>query len=325
MSNKRTAVVNIENEDEYIKWCKSLKVDSKREDYVSLIIDHSKEIEKRKSMDKEKYKEYLPFEIQYKLKYERHREKRAVLNIDVSDKQSSRAYKFMNCFIEAIQSIGGYISVDTRNSDNTLIRFPYCTFECSLVEKRGKYRDVKPLETRSMRPSYEIIDTGKLIFKIYTTDSKGISHNEQIYDEESIQLKEQISDVFINLRPLYIDITKSNIETQRMREKEDEERYRKWELKWEEEKAETENKKQQELLRKQQSDIEQHIEKWNYINQIDTYILGIKTYAQTNQSEEKKEILIEYCDYVESLFNKNVFLNDIIKFTNEKIMRIDEN
>lgn len=325
MNNKRTAVVDIENEEKYIKWCKSLKVDSKREDYVSLIIDHSKEIEKRKSMDKEKYKEYLPFEIQYKLKYERHREKRAVLNIDVSQKQSSRAYKFMNCFIEAVQAIGGHVNADTRNNDNTVIKFPHCIFECFLAERRGKYRDIKPSETKSMRPSYEIVDTGKLIFKIYTTDKNGIQHNEYIYDEDKMLLKEQISDIFINLRPLYIDITKANINTQRMREKEDEERYRKWELKWEEEKVEKENKKQQELLEKQQSDIEQHIKKWNYINQIDTYILEMRTYAQTNQSEEKKEILVGYCDYVESLFSKNEFLNDIIKFANKKIIRIDEN
>ena len=195
MNNKRTALVNIENEDEYIKWCKSLKVDTKREDYVLLIIDHYKEIEERKSMDKEKYKEYLPFSIQYKLKYNRRREKKAVLNIDVSDKQRSRAYKFMNCFIEAIQAIGGYVSVDFRNDDNTMVGFPYCTFECSLVEKRGKYRDVKPLDTKSMRPSYDIVDTGKLLFRIYTKDKKGVIQNELIYDEEETPLKDQISDI----------------------------------------------------------------------------------------------------------------------------------
>jgi len=313
MNNKSDAKINIENEDEYLKWCKGLKVDFKGDNYVQLIIDHNKEIENRKLKVKEKYKEYLPFDIQYKLKYERHYEKRAVLNIDVSDKQSNRAYKFMNCFIEAVQAIGGYISVDFRNSDNTVIKFPYCTFECSLVEKRGKFRDVKPLENKSMRPSYDIVDTGKLIFKIFAVDKNGKPYDEFVYDEEKVPLKEQIADIFINIRPIYIDITKSSIEIESKQEKETEERNRQWVLEWEEEKAEKERRKQQEIREKQQSTILNHMDKFYQIIKVEKYITEFLNYAD-QQPESIKVLIKQYCDYAKGLFDKNEIYSEIIEF-----------
>jgi hypothetical protein len=313
MSNKSIAVLNIEDENEYLKWCKSLKVDSKVDNYIQLIIDHSKEIEKRKSREKEKYKEYLPFEIQYRLKYERYTEKRAVLNIDVSNKQSNRAYKFMNCFIEAVQAIGGNVSVDFRNSDNTVIRFPYCTFECSLVEKRGKYRDVKPKEIKSMRPSYDIVETGKLIFNIFVVDKNGKPYNEFIYDEEKVPLNEQIANVFINLRPIYINVTNSNIEIERKKEKEAEDRNRQWELEWEEEKVEKERKKQHEIREKQQSIIVNHMDKFYQIIKVEKYVGDLLDFAE----QQPESILVpikQYCEYAKGLFDEKDLLLNIIEF-----------
>lgn len=314
MNNKSIAKVNIENEEEYLKWCKSLKVDFKTNDYVALIIDHSKEIEKRNLRKNEKYKEYLPFEIQCKLNYKRYPDKRAVLNIDVSNKQGNRAYKFMNCFIEAIQAIGGYVCVDYHANDNTVIRFSYCTFECSLTEKRGRYRDFKPVEIKTMKPSYEIIDTGKLIFKIAAIDKNQKSFNEIVYDEDKKPLHEQIRDIFVDFRPIYIDITKNNIEIESIKEKEADERNRQWLLEREKEKAEKESKEQQEIREKRQNTIELHIKKWEYLNKIETYISEITKYAE-KKPEDKKEQINIYCNYIKTLFNKDEFFDDIDKFT----------
>lgn len=304
--------VNIENEEEYIKWCRSLKSEFKGNPYNELINRHSSEIEKRKAKEKEKYKEYLPFSVQYKLKYERYPTKSAVLNIDVSDKQRNRAYIFMNCFMEAVQALGGYVSVDQLNGDNTVIRFPHCTFECSLVEKRGKYRDIKPEGITTMRPSYDTIDTGKLIFKIYILNKDGKQQNEIIYDEEHLPLKDQITDIFINIRPVLIEISQRNIEAERILE----EKYEERKLQWEKEEEEKEREKQYEIREKQQKIIMQHIEKWKHIEHIKDYVADIRYYAE-QQSDTIKEPMEQYCDYVMELFNKNELYSDILKFTEE--------
>lgn len=309
--------VNIENEEEYKKWCKSLKVELKENNYVTLIIDHSNEIEKRKAKEKGKFKEYLPFEIQYRLKYDRYPEKKVVLNIDVSDKQRTRAYIFMNCFIEAVQALGGFVSVDFRNNDNTTIRFPYCTFECSLSEKRGKFRDVKAEGIKTMRPSYDLVDTGKLEFKIYAVNKDGKHQNELIFDEEKNMIKNQIGDIFINLRPIYLEISKMNIEAERIREEESEIRNRQWGAKWEKEKEEEKRKKQQELRMKHQSEIEHHMEKWKHIKEIEAYVADISSYAEL-QPDSIKKPMKQYCDYVEKLFDKNEFFSNIIEFARNK-------
>lgn len=55
------------------------------------------------------------------MKYERHPENSAVLNIDVTDEHRNRAYKFIHYFIEMVQAIiRGTVLVDSRNNDNTV-------------------------------------------------------------------------------------------------------------------------------------------------------------------------------------------------------------
>src|SRR5690554_5975533 len=120
-----TQKINIENEEEYFKWCKNIKVDEKINMFNPLINKHNSEIETRKAKEKNKFKDYLPFSVQYRLKYERYQDKSAVLNIDVSVEHRNRAYRFMHCFIEMVQALGGSVFVDSGNSDNTVIRFPY--------------------------------------------------------------------------------------------------------------------------------------------------------------------------------------------------------
>lgn len=207
-----TQKVNIENEEEYIKWCKSIRVDPKINLFNPLINKHNSEMKIRKAKEQNKFKTYLPFSIQYGLKYERHPENSAVLNIDVSDEHRNRAYRFMHCFIEVIQALGGSIFVDSRNNDNTMIKFPYGTLECSLIEKKDKYRDVKLKGTKTMRPLYDSISTGKFVFKIYTANRGVKQQDEIVYDEEKLSLNDQIIDIFIAIRPILIDLIKESVE-----------------------------------------------------------------------------------------------------------------
>ncbi|TCK89124.1 hypothetical protein EDC19_2539 [Natranaerovirga hydrolytica] len=305
-----TQKVNIENEEEYIKWCRSIAVDTKINQFNPLINKHNSEIEIRKAKEKNKFKDYLPFSVQYRLKYERHSENSAVLNIDVSDEHRNRAYRFMHCFIEMIQALGGTVFVDSRNNDNIVIRFPYGTFECSLVEKRGKYRDIKLKDTKTMRPLYDTINTGKFIFKIYTVN-KGVKQQDEIvYDEENLSLNDQVADMFIAIRPILIDLIKESIELENKQEKEYEQR----KLKWEKEKKEEEQKKQKENKIKQQSIISKHIEKWEQLKSIEAYVNEIKSYGEGHADGEVKELIEKYCDYVLGIFDKNDFYIDIIEF-----------
>lgn len=302
--------VKIENEEEYIKWCKSIKVEAKINQFNPLINKHNSEIEIRKVKEKNKFKDYLPFSVQYRLNYERHPENSAVLNIDVSDEQRNRAYIFMHCFIEMVQALGGSVTVDYRNDDNTVIRFPYCTFECSLVEKRGKYRDIKLKDTKTMRPLYDSINTGKFIFKIYTVKRSVNQQEELVYDEENLSLNNQIADIFIAIRPILIDLIKESIEI----EKKQEEKYEQRKLKREKKEKEEEQKKQKENKIKQQSIIVKHIEKWEQLKFIETYVNEIKSYGEGHADDEVKELIERYCDYVLVMFDKNDFYIDIIEF-----------
>jgi len=59
--------VNIENDDDYEKWSKHLNVHLIGNQYNSLIDEHNKKIEKRHLHEKEKYKDYMSYELQYKL------------------------------------------------------------------------------------------------------------------------------------------------------------------------------------------------------------------------------------------------------------------
>lgn len=314
-----TQKINIENEEEYFKWCKSIKVDEKINLFNPLINKHNSEVEIRKAKEKNKFKDYLPFNIQYRLKYERYQDKSAVLNIDVSDEHRNRAYRFMHCFIEMVQALGGTVFVDSRNNDNTVIRLSYGTLECSLVEKRGKYRDIKLKDKKTMRPLYDSINTGKFIFKIYTVKRSANQQEELFYDEESLSLNDQITDIFISIRPILIDLIKEDMEI----EKKQEEEYEQRKLRWEEKEKEEEQKKQKENKIKQQSIIVKHIQKLEQLKSIEAYVNEIKSYGEGHADDEVKELIEKYCDYVLAMLDKNDFYIDIIEFI-KQIKNIDD-
>ena len=307
--------INIENEEEYTKWCQNIKVDEKINMFNPLINKHNSEFEIRKAKEKNKFKDYLPFSVQYRFKHERYQDKSAVLNIDVSDEHRNRAYRFMHCFIEMVQVLGGTVFVDSRNSDNTVIRFPYGTLECSLVEKRGKYRDVKLKDAKTMRPLYDTINTGKLIFKIHTVKSSSKQQEEIVFDEENLSLNNQIADIFIAIRPILIDLFKESMEI----EKKQEEEYEQIKLRWEEKEKAEEKKKQKENKIKQQSIIVKHIEKWEQLKSIETYVNEIKSYGEVHADDEAKDLIEKYCDYVLNMFDKNDFYIDIVEFIQQTV------
>lgn len=308
--------VIIENDDEYEKWCKHLNVHLIGNYYNSLIDEHNKEIEKRRLHEKEKYKDYMSYELQYRLKYTKYQGSRPVLNIEVSDKQRTRAYTFMDYFIEAIQAVGGSISVENRNNDNTIIKFPYCTLECSLLETKCRYKDLKPTDVKTMKPFYDMVDSGKLEFRIYSINKGKDKLFELTYKEDINALKDQIKDIFIDLRAVLIEISNKNREAKRLEDEAYAERNRKWEIQQQREKEEAEQKKLQELRIKHQEVVQKHIEKWEHINEVESYLSDIRLFA-AKQPDDLKLKMKQYCDYVEMLFDKKAFIADIVEFTND--------
>lgn len=308
--------VNIEDNEEYEKWCKRLNVCLIGNYYNSLIDEHNKENGKRHLHKKEKYKDYMSYELQYKLKYSKYQGNRPVLNIEVSEKQRSRAYTFMDYFIEAILAVGGSISVENRNNDNTIINFPYCTLECSLIETKCRYKDVKPAGLKTMKPSYDMVDSGKLEFRIYSINKSKEKLYELIYKEDTILLKDQIKDIFMNMRAVLIEIYNKNREAKRIENEVYAERNRQWELQRQREKEEAEQKKLQELRIKHQEVVQKHIEKWEHINEVELYLADIRLYA-AKQTDDVKLKMKQYCDYVERLLDKKAFITDIIEFTKD--------
>jgi len=260
----------------------------------------------------------LPYRVQTRLNYKRYPQNSAVLNIDVSDEQKSRAYGFMNCFIEMVQALGGSVSVDLRYGDNTVIRFPHCAFECSLIEKRGKYRDIKSKDEKTMRPSYATMYTGRFVFKIQSVINGEKQPNEMVYDEECLSLHNQIAEMFIAIRPILVDSIHKSIELEKQRDEE----YKLLKLKWEKEKEEKELNKQRENRINQQAIIEKHIEKCKHLKSIEAYVNEMRSYG-AGQTGNAKELIEKYCDYVQGLFDKDDLKIEIIEFIQQEDNRDD--
>lgn len=308
--------VNIENKDEFDQWCKHLNVHLIGNYYNSLIDEHEKEFEKRHLHEKEKYKEYMSFDLQYKLKYSKYQGNKPVLNIKVSEKQRTRAYTFMDYFIEAVQAIGGSILVDNRNSDNTVINYLNCILECSLLETKCRFKDMKPVGVKTMKPSYDLVNSGMLEFRIYSVNKGKEKLHELIYNEDNSSLKEQINEIFINMRSVLIEISNKNREEKRLEDEAYAEKIREWELQRQREKEEKEQKKLQELRIKHQEVVHKHVEIWKHIKEIESYLTDIRLYVE-NQPDDVKLKMKQYCEYVEMLFDEKAFLAEIIEFTKD--------
>lgn len=102
-------------------------------------------------------------------------------------------------------------------------------------------------------------------------------------------------------------------------EKKQEEEYEQRKLRWEEKEKEEEKKKQKENKIKQQSIIVKHIEKWEQLKSIETYVNEIKSYGEVHADDEAKDLIEKYCDYVLNMFDKNDFYIDIVEFIQQTV------
>lgn len=318
----KSKAVDIYDNQSVSAWLKSIQVDKKKKLFCNLINEHNKELDAREKQKKEKYLEQLPREILWQMgSHGYYRRNSVVLDIQTSEKVRNRAYCFLDTFIACIKDLDGRVQVDTAeaydNTQFTLLQSPYV---CRLVEVQVKFRDVLKSNEKTMRPLYELVDTGKLEFLIYEkqtnySDKAAIKILWSIKDDDT----GAIEDKLMNLLSLLIqDALAKKIVIDEDTEKRLIE-YEEQRTKWEEERRQEEvEKHKQKLLEKKQQvrlEIENHMYKWNCMNKMLTYISELR---EISSIAEDEHILIEkYCSYVQEVYDKDGFYKEIIEFAKE--------
>ncbi len=171
-----------------------------------------------------------------------------------------------------------------------------------------------------MTPLYELEYTGDLYFEIFeknkdnnVKESWGLLHTIEINNSDNIVSK--LVDLLHKLRDDAIS-KKAIIDKEKI--KKDEER-KKQIKKWEEDRIREEQAKidKEELLKKQKTEqkIRSHLDKWEYINKTLLYVNELRSISDA--SDEEKELILKYCDYVEKFYNKSEFYKEITGFYKE--------
>ncbi|WP_123053099.1 hypothetical protein [Clostridium sp. JN-1] len=318
---KSSGAIDIYDETEFHSWVKMINVTLAEKNYCSMIEEHSSEMNNRKNINKDKYLENLPFNIRWKLKGEIYTysnvRKTVVLDIDTSEKMRDKTYSFMSGFINSIYKIGGEVYVDNmQNADNTIFTLLESRYKCRLYEKQVKLRDKIKIEERKMRPLYDLEYTGDLCFQVFgeeinKKDTWKLLQTIEFYKSHTIENK--LIDLFYKLRE--DAISKKIIIDQEMAKQQQE---RKKEIKqWEEEKMREDqaHKEKEKLLKKQkmQEKIKNHIDKWENINKVLEYVNDLRN--MSGISDNKRKLILKYCDYVEKTYSKSEFYEEILEFS----------
>lgn len=305
--------VDFENEADFLKWCSTLKVPSTETHFVAIIEEHAKEIRNREIRKKEKYIDELSFSASYSRKRTVSAKPMVVMDIDVSKSQEKRAYIFMNYFIKSFMLGGGCVAVDEvskDNKDNTSIIWHNVRLSCRLFEQRVKYRDLKDKPYGTMLPSYALVPTGRLIFIILDSDQKEIL---KVSDDNETKIEHDIQLLFIELRKIIIALSKKIEQENEIKRKENERSYHTWEMKWEAEKAEKEREEQRKQRENHRYQISKQISHWNELNKIKNYIEELRNSTDSILQENREEVE-RYCQYVETIFTKEEFYQEILAF-----------
>jgi hypothetical protein len=317
----KSSVIDIYDETEFHLWVKKINVTLAEKNYCNMIEEHSREMDNRKSIDKNKYLEKVPFSIRWKLKGEiypySNERKKVILDINTSEKVRGKAYKFMSIFISYISEIGGRVYVDNMGeNDNTMITLLESRYKCRLYEKQIKLRDKIKTEERKMSPLYKLEYNGNLYFEIFSENKKDsweLVQTIEICNSDIIESK--LVDLFYKLRE---DAISKKIIINQEAAKQQEERQK--EIKqWEEDKIREEQVhiEKEKLIKKQkmQEKIKTHMDKWDHINKVLMYINDLRSMPCVSDNERK--LISKYCNYIEKIYSKSEFYKEILEFSQE--------
>lgn len=305
------------------KWCKDLQVVKHNKYLHPLIIEYQDEVAYRKARDEEHqfYKEIDPYSLRNS-KVE-NRSNKAVLSIDVSDKQANRAYRIMNGFIDAISELGGRVDVFAGEQDNIRILLISHEYSASLIEMMIKRRSfLSKLQSGSMmiglNPMYEKVPSSLL--KMEFTEILGYAHrNETAHSlcfTETLDrpFEKQIGEILTEFLKNAIEISISRHISEREYEVKKKEQERLEAI----EKAEKQELQRIEEynLRKQKltQNIENQMKNWFKAHKLRDYAEELERFVATSEDEMTKNSFSTYiklvreaaedCDPVEDILNK---------------------
>ena len=302
------AKINLEDEEAFLDWTKKLKVPQKEVNFSVLIEEHAKERRYRKVRKENDVIKQLPVGVQVKIKLPDTPAYRSTLDIDVSDGTIKRAYLFMDYFIKSVTATGGHIDIDqSKPNDNTRLLWPDCIMTCKLYEKRVR-NGSRNMQKRSMRPAYELIPTGELVFEVILPSGEKICYQ----DDDKAVIENRIGDIFGELYPI---VKKEQISAEIRKQEECRRHEEEW-LEWERKDAVQKEQKRIEEEKKREEEIKEeiwgHIQNWNRIKQAEVYVSDLRQIAYRDDFENK-ELLQKYCALVEQVYNKEKFISKLIK------------
>lgn len=314
MESHKIEKVDFKDEDVFYQWCEKLKVPKQERQFSALIEEHAKERKYRKIREKEEYIDQLPWEVRRNIKHSDVPAYKKILAIDVSDAALKRAYLFMDCFLKAVVAVGGYVGVDfSKQDDNTIMHWDSYKLSCRLYEEKARRGTLQVQDKNSMRPSYELVPTGKLVLELIMQNGEKIS----FHDMQDVTLESSIGTIFKKIYPI-IRAEQEESEQRHIEEAQKrEEQWKKWELQEEREKELKKVEEQRKLDEQYRNQIVKHIQRWNQIKQAEEFLADIK--QNVGVGEEDRIVLEKYFTAVDKVFARGQFYEEIIQFAKENL------
>lgn len=310
-----------ESKAKFNKWCKGLKVVKQTKYLHPLIVEYQNEFAYRKARDEEHQfrKEFDPYLLrQSKVEYRRNK---AVLSMDISDKQANRAYRIMNFLIDAVGELEGKLSVNAGEEDNTHMQLLDHDFYVSLIETTVKRRSLLSERkygsmTMGLRPMYEKIPSGLLTMEFKENlcyadrnkTAKSICYSETLDRPFEEQIGEMVADLLRNAIDLIVSkhIVESEYE---IKKKEQERIYAIEEAKKQELKRLEEYNLRRQLLKQ---NIEIQMENWFKAQKLRNFAEELESFVVACKDKTTKELLTTYIQLVREAAENCYPVKDIL-------------
>jgi len=304
----------------FLKRCSRIKIPSKIEHYDTLIKEHQNEIEYRKVRDKEYRLQPYFFFLPWKTKVE-NRNNRAVLSIQVSDKQASRAYKIIDTIFKAVKEFNGISQIDTHDKDSCLVSIFGHSFEFLMIEHKVKRRDLisnsqqENIE-KKFRPMYESVFNGELEIEFkerFNYWEKGKIPKTVIFSDcINSPIENQLGEIFKELYKLANENKIANVISENKSKKIEEEQKRVHEIEEENKRKlleiEERNRRKQHLVQ----NIEQQMDGWFKAQKLLSYAKELEVLVAATNDETTKELLSAYISLVRKKAEKLEPIKDVL-------------
>lgn len=307
-------VLTPNSREDFVKWRRKIQVPKKVDPYLPLIIEYQKEIEYRKVRDKEhKFREYFRYtdiSLNSEVKY---RDDSPVLPIDVSDKQSQRAFRIVDALIKTVENLNGKVIVEkyfgrgVGAKDNAKISVFKNSFTFQIREMMTKRREVMAglpaaERAREFRPLYEKVFIGTLEMEFqqmpgYREESKQ-GPTFTFKDSAGLPLEDQLGEMILVMFKAAQEARIAEVIREREEEAREMERERLHAI------EEEQRKKQQELMAREKrqkqlvENIEQQMDGWFQAQKLRRYADEIERYAKSAEDPATKESLDRYVKLV---------------------------